>query len=106
MKTRTEFVAMVAAQLVLNGKSPDQAAADAEALGLNLEKRNIAFWEPEGERIVLHETFAAGVPTDVCKVFAWAGNRWQSHPLSSMVLLPPGFYKITISALDKTPAKP
>lgn len=107
MKTRSEFVAMVAAQLLIDGKSPADAAAEAEALGLNLEKRNIAFWQPDPEDRLLVETFQAGTPTSLCSVMAWAYGRWRDreHPASS-IILPAGAYRISVSALDKTPNKP
>jgi hypothetical protein len=102
---RQEFVANTAIVLISHGKSPEQAAADAEALALNLEKRNVSMWrrDKDGEKVLLKEIFLAGETIPFVFLVEWVSRRYAASDLPP---LKPGKYSITISALDKRPEMP
>lgn len=107
MIDRQEFVVMCAASLLQQGKTPETAAADAEALALNLEKRNIRMWQKDPETKIVVEEFAAGQSLLLRDLVEWTHRRY-SDPKTQFagVVLAPGMYRLTISAIDKTKNMP
>jgi hypothetical protein len=104
MIDRQEFVAMCAASLLQQGKDPSLAAERAEALALNLEKRNISMWKKDPDKKIIVEELGVGSLTPAFALLEWIHRRWKDPACeASDVVLQPGFYRITVSALDKAP---